>query len=204
MKVFLVLLILFFNINLLHAQEKFHAGIIAGMSTSQVAGDTYSGFNKAGIALGAFSKTTFTEKISAQFEILYIQKGSKHVPNIEKGNYDDYLLQLNYIEVPILIRAFYKNFIYEAGPSFGVLVKNKESNNTGDITGIRPFHKTETGINAGIGYPLSDSFEFNVRYSTSILPIRPHPSGTTYWFNLGQTNTVISFTLHYQINVSKT
>jgi hypothetical protein len=90
----LIVFILVFSISgtLLNAQQRFNAGIKAGVSTTQVSGDTYSGYNKAGLVGGAFVRGIMNEKWTGQFEIMYIQKGSRHNGNPDKG---DYIIKVN-------------------------------------------------------------------------------------------------------------
>ena len=54
------------------AQQRFNAGIKAGLSTSQVAGDNYSGFDKAGFA-GGFFGAGFSARAIAHFA--FFQRG---------------------------------------------------------------------------------------------------------------------------------
>ena len=86
------------------AQQRFKAGIKLGLSSSQVDGDTYAGYNKAGIDGGIFVNGKLSEKWTGQLEMMYIQKGSKHTGNQDKGDYSYYLLQFNYLEVPVLFQ----------------------------------------------------------------------------------------------------
>lgn len=175
------------------------AGLRAGLSTTQVAGDTYSGYNKAGFIGGGFVRAAFSEKWSGQFEIVYIQKGSKHNANPEKGNFDYYYLGLNYIEVPVLLQYHQKKFTYEAGSGFAYLLKEEEFFNFQELTGINPFNKSEININVGINFNIINNLDVNWRYSYSITPVRAHTSGATRWYNPGQMNNVIAFTLTYRL-----
>lgn len=86
------------------AQNKFRAGLRAGLSTSQVAGDTYGGFNQYGFDGGATLNGRVNDKWSAQFEILFVQKGSKFVGDAAKGDLRYYYMRLNYVEVPLLLQ----------------------------------------------------------------------------------------------------
>ena len=185
------------------AQQRFQAGLKVGLSTTQVAGDTYSGYNKVGFDGGAFVTGKLSEKWSAQFEIIYIQKGSKHNPNPDKGDFSFYLLQLDYIEVPVLLQYHQKKFTFEAGPGFGYLVKERETNDMGDITGIRPFYTTEASFNLGISYTIYKNWGINWKYCNSFLAIRKHASGVSAWYNPGQINNVLAFTLTYQFGNEK-
>src|SRR5688572_11278489 len=86
--------------------QQFKAGLLGGIVTSQVDGDTYAGYNKAGLFGGAFvSKRISPEsRWTALFEITYIQKGSRKVPHPDRGDYVDYKLKLDYAEVPLLLK----------------------------------------------------------------------------------------------------
>ena len=177
--------------------QSFGGGIIAGASTSQVAGDLLGGFNKIGFLAGAYTSLNVKENISFQFEITYIEKGSKN-PNIHKKNIAE--ITLSYVEVPISINLQQKeNLGVEVGilPAFLI---NAEMNDYFSEIEIDPaFEKYDFGVFAGINYHITDNIILNTRISNSIIPIRPHVSGATNRWNKGQYNTVLSFAIHYKI-----
>ena len=177
--------------------QSFGGGIIAGASTSQVAGDLLGGFNKIGFLTGAYTSLNVKENISFQFEITYIEKGSKN-PNIHKKNIAE--ITLSYVEVPISINLQQKeNLGVEVGilPAFLI---NAEMNDYFSEIEIGPaFEKYDFGVFAGINYHITDNIILNTRISNSIIPIRPHVSGATNGWNKGQYNTVLSFAIHYKI-----
>ena len=179
-----------------HAQS-FGGGLIAGVSTSQVAGDLLGGFNKIGLLAGAYTNLKVKETISLQFEITYIEKGSKN-PNIHKKNIAE--ITLSYVEVTISINLQQKENL---GVEIGILpafLINAEMNDYFSKIEISPsFEKYDFGIFAGINYHLTNKIILNTRISNSIIPIRPHVSGATNGWNKGQYNTVLSFAIHYKI-----
>lgn len=195
---FLLLLFLPF----ISSAQKFKAGLSAGISATQVSGDDLAGYNKAGVIFGAFTKRILSEKTAVEMEIIYIQKGSRKAARPDKGDMFFYLLNLNYVEVPVLFNYTKGKFTYEVGPSFGALVKSQVQNQEGFYPAghpqNRPFNRMETSINAGITYPIHERFDMNWRISNSILPIRKHLSGAVYRFNRGQYNTVLQFNLRYR------
>lgn len=201
--IFIFFLLLFIS-NGIDAQQRFKTGLKAGLSTSQVDGDTYTGYNKAGFVGGAFVNGQLNEKWTGKFEIIYIQKGSKHNANPEKGEIDYYYLGLNYMEVPVLFQYHQKKFTYEFGPGIAYLFKEKEYFNWQNLTGLNPLNKTEIGINLGISYTVFDNLDINWRYSYSITPIREHSFGARTWYNPGQMNNVLAFTLTYQFSGKNT
>jgi hypothetical protein len=83
-------------------EYKFNAGIIGGLSTSQVDGDQLAGYDKVGIKAGAFVNRKFSEHVSLQMELLFIQKGSRKPINTDDNSY--FIMRLNYIVVPLVFR----------------------------------------------------------------------------------------------------
>ena len=187
-----------------YGQNRFRAGIKAGIITSQVAGDTYSGFNKAGVEGGLFLTGLLNEKWNAQFEMLFIQKGSKHIGDYKNADYSFYLMKLNYIEVPILLQYSQKKFIFEIGPGFGYLINAKEYDYYGEITNaLTSFNKTEITANIGINYSLYKNLSITWRYTNSISSIRDFASGEKRWYNPGERNNVLSFSLIYKFGTNE-
>jgi hypothetical protein len=190
---------LLFSISI-KAQKRFVAGVKAGLSTSQVAGDTYGGFHKAGGAGGIFVTGMLNEKWTAQLEMIFIQKGSKYTGNPDIGDYSYYNLRLNYLEVPLLFQFHQKKFTFELGPSFGYLISSQEDYylNNGPAFNPYSFKNTEIGAGAGIEYRLIKNLFINWRYSNSILAIRKYTPATRTRYIPGQRNNVLAFTLTYR------
>src|SRR5688500_12498347 len=100
----LLFLFLFFFAANLSAQKTFHAGLLAGINGCQIHGDSYSGFDQAGIVGGAFVSTDPDEKVYFQMEMQYSRKGSRRNTQPERGDYDFFELRMDYVEVPLLCR----------------------------------------------------------------------------------------------------
>ena len=184
--------------------QSFGGGIIAGASTSQVAGDLLGGFNKIGILAGAYTNLKVKEILSFQFEISYITKGSRN-PNIYESNHPNYEkieITLSYIEMPLTINLQQKENL---GVEFGIIPAFNISAtlNSADAKNISvpnpQYKKYDLGVCAGINYHITDNIILNTRISNSIIPIRPHEDGLTHRLNKGQYNTVLSFAIHYKI-----
>jgi hypothetical protein len=173
--------------------QRFGGGLIAGLSATQVSGDNLGGFDKAGIGAGGFVNLKFSEKFSAQMELMFIQKGSK-------SNSNDsifYRMKLQYVEVPILIGYHYKKFIFDAGPSVGFLVSATEEDFYSVLKDQKPFNPIDLSVNIGITYPLLNRLYLNWRISNSVIPIREHASGATFRLNRGQYNSMLFFSFRY-------
>ena len=187
----------FFLISYSGTAQKFDAGIIVGVSPSQVDGDNLSGFNKVGIKAGGFVKRKFSDDWALQFELEYIQKGSRRPVNTDDNSY--YLLRLNYVEAPFMLSYFVnKKLSVEAGLSLGVLISYYEEDETG-IPYNSDFHKYDFLGNGGINYMLSEHLSVGVRFSYSLVPIRLYgDEAPYYYFNRNQFNNVLAFSLQYQ------
>jgi len=179
--------------------QSFGGGIIVGASTSQVAGDLLGGFNKIGLLAGAYTNLKIKENISSQFEITYIEKGSRN-PKLHEDDTPDEIT-LSYIEVPLSVNLQQKeNLGIEVGILPAFLINAEMNDYLSEIKEIDPaFTKYDFGIFAGINYHITDNIILNTRISNSIIPIRPHVSGATNGWNKGQYNTVLSFAIHYKI-----
>ncbi len=190
------LVFLFFG-SMLFGQQ-FNGGLLGGLSMSEISGDRLTGPNKAGVYAGGFVNTYISKKSSFQMELDFIQKGSRKNPDtLDNSNY--YLLRLSYIEMFLHYKwDFSELFTLEAGPSFGVLIKSYEEAD-GQILTEPPFNTGDLSLNVGLFFSLTQRWRFNVRYSNSILAVRPHASGQTYKWNQGQYNEVLSFTFHYKL-----
>lgn len=194
----LLIIVFVFSFQMLRAQN-FHAGVIAGISATQVAGDALSGFNKAGVIAGGFVNRSLSEGTSLQMEIFFIQKGSRMPVQPDNDN-KFYVMRLSYFDVPLLFQwQAIPKFNIEFGPSIGALVFSEEENERGVFTADPPFKKIDLSGNIGFSYPLTEKLFFNSRFSNSIIPIRYVAFGYQFLgFDPGQYNTVLAFTLHYQ------
>lgn len=193
-KVFLVLAMLFLFYG--SFAQRFKGGVFIGLSSTQVSGDQLSGFNKTGFLGGGQVSTSLGRNFELAMEIMYIQKGSRK--KAKNDNDSIYLMKLSYAEVPLMLSYTYKNRIkIEAGPSFGKLLSSSEQDQNGEIPRQIPFKDYELSVNAGLSYRLWQGLYVHSRIATSVIPIRPHASGATYYFNRGQYNTVLFFSIRY-------
>ena len=191
-------LLFLFSFLLVNGQQ-IRGGIIAGVSPSQVSGDRLSGFNKVGFTGGVLAKTSLSNKVDVEIELLYIQKGSRKPIDPDNNDYEQYLLELNYVEVPLIFQYYFnEKWTFDAGLSYGRLIMSRESDEYGEFPEIYPFKESEFSINGGINYFLFKNVVMNWRISNSIFPVRPHVSGAQFRLNRGQYNTVLMFLLKYE------
>ena len=71
---FLITLLICGLLSINSQAQNFGGGLIAGVSTSQVAGDMLGGFNKIGFLFGGYTNLGVKENMSLKYEINYIEK----------------------------------------------------------------------------------------------------------------------------------
>lgn len=186
--------------------QDFKAGAIAGATFAQVDGDTYGGFNKIGIVGGLYVSRLITEHWAGQLEIVYKQKGSRHIPDYERDNYALYKLNLDYLEAPLLAKYEINNFLLEAGVAMGTLINSLEEDQNGSVNSTIPFRNFELSSIAGVSYPVYKNILLNLRWSYGITRARKASAGVfdiqmpQYWLHgkLGQYNNTVSFSVCYE------
>ena len=167
----LFLLLIFLGIT--STAQQFHGGVIAGITGTQVAGDTYSGYKKAGIFAGGYVSLNLAEKSALHMELTYFQKGSRENPT-EKNGYQSYLLRLNYIEMPVLYQYIAGKFTIEAGPSAGFLMGYYEEVNEEVISDQQYYNKparVTLQINLGFSYFISNKIGVGLRTNNSLINV---------------------------------
>ncbi|MCO6499142.1 MAG: PorT family protein [Vicingus serpentipes] len=203
MKKIIVLIIILWSYSQLQAQF-FRTGLISGISGAQVEGDGFGGYKKLGFVVGGYAGFDLAEKWSTQFEIYYIGKGSRKNPHPDKGDYRYFKLNLNYIEIPVVLRYHYQKFRFEMGFYYGVLLNHYIEDEYGvRFTQNYPFKKGDFGGLIGVSYQLNEHFSCNLRSKNSIVPIRDFQNKDANigilnkLFNRGWYNVDLNFTLRY-------
>lgn len=107
-----------------HAQLGIKGGVNQAVLSGRVGEDaTYKTYFHAGI----FYEAKVLGPISIQPELLYSLQGSQLKGSaILNGRTTDYTTQLNYIQLPILVKVTLGPVYVEAGPQFGYLVSANE------------------------------------------------------------------------------
>ena len=181
--------------------QRFNGGAVIGLATSQVAGDSYSGFHKVGPAGGVFVNFQPTERSSFQMELMYIQKGSRKSADVVNEDYNSYLLRLNYIELPLLYQFHFNWFMLEAGPSVGFFMSGKEELDGSDQKKDN-FAAMTFQMNFGVVFTFAENFKFGIRTNNSLTNLRTEATGgdvrRIFPNNYGEFNDVILFTFAYE------
>lgn len=195
----LVLLILFIS-SVTKAQENYSWGFKEGITISQVTENMYKGFYKPGFTGGAFIKLRLSDNLNLGTEAVYTECGNIKRAKHKKGHFNNYFLQLNYVQVPLLFQLHFQAYGIELGSGYGFLLNVKEINVVDGIaySGSSAFNKGDVYFNAGFTYALSSRFGLNLRYINSINPIRTLVDTTDKSLKYEQKNNIFLLFLTYE------
>ncbi len=179
--------------------QQFHGGLTAGFAASQVAGDTYSGYNKAGLYGGGYVSLDVSERFTLQMELTYFQKGSRKNP--DSLDYSSYLFRVNYVELPLLVLYKINRFTVLAGPSAGFLVGYDEKIDYYPAYSDNPPASVTLQINAGIRFDFNDRWGADFRTNNSLFNIRKENRTGDVWrfWGYGQFNDVLVLSVFYKL-----
>lgn len=100
-RIYLIVLFLWSALSLVQAQPRFSAGLVAGLTASQIDGDNSAGYNKLGLQAGLRVLARLGERSAGSIEMLFAQRGSQSEFVRDQYNPNNFALTLNYVEVPI-------------------------------------------------------------------------------------------------------
>ena len=168
-------------------QQRFKAGLVFGGNLSQIDGDRYNGFDKGNLQFGLSGTAILSENAEIGVEFLYAGRGSK--VESDKGSAlerKDRLIDLRYMEVPILFRYRHKgeapSSLIEVGFSFGRIIRSRvtEPETPGDGIAFRDFepyfNNNEFSLLAGYGYQASRHLNFKMRFGFALTEFYSNPA----------------------------
>ena len=162
----------------------FYGGVIAGMNFSQVDGDAYAGYHKAGFNVGGIVYTRFTERLAGSLEILFSQKGARGTQTQQIGRTDTFLtgyrINLNYAEIPVMLNYFdRRRSHFGAGLSYSQLINGEEliqvqkgANGYDLDASAYKFRKGDLNFVMAGNLHLTKGLFLNAKFQYSLLPIR--------------------------------
>jgi len=195
----LQIFILLFFVSATGFAQKFHGGLSLGLVASQVAGDTYSGYNKAGIYGGAYVSFDFGQRSALQLELTYFQKGSRENPD-SLNNFTSYIFRANYVELPLFYQYKVNRFTVEIGPSAGFLLGYSEEMDQLPVN-LNPPALITIQINLGIRYDINNSWGVDFRTNNSLLNIRKNNVTGDIWrlVDYGQYHDALVLSVFYKL-----
>jgi hypothetical protein len=168
-KIIICFLPMFFTLSAV--AQQFNGGVMLGGAATTVAGDRYGGFNKAGLYGGAFVNLSVGEFSYLQLELAFFQKGARNKENPDVPDLNQYLLRLNYVELPLVYQYRIAHIRFEAGVSFDFLMHHYEEVNYQPIETDVWKGMTLNSI-FGVKYDLSERTTLSLRTVNSINSIR--------------------------------
>jgi hypothetical protein len=208
MKIWLLLIAGIFGGTGFGNAQVFHGGLLAGFTATQVDGDTYGGYNKAGFQGGVFVNARLSDLFHAQLEIKYTGKGAKKP--VTSSDPAVYNLTLHYIDIPVSVNVRVKQIgSAELGlvPAYLFSASGEDSGGQLPSDYLVTFNKFDLSFMMGINIRLIEKLRLNLRYTYSLLSIRPekYENGYYTWFgNLfgpktGQYNNCLMAGLYWQL-----
>ncbi len=181
-----------FCVGHLQAQQRFKAGVIAGVTAAQIDGDVSAGYHKIGLQGGLRGIVILKEKQDASVEILFTQRGCRNQP--KDFFHEQFNTTLNYIEVPV--QWHYKDWLvgddsdapdfYRVNVNAGLMYshllsyKDKYPENGGIDAALPDLNKESFGWMLGASFFASRHIGFNFRMHRFFTKLyKPRP-GTHY------------------------
>ncbi len=181
--------------------QKFEGGVMLGLVGSQVAGDLYSGYNKAGVNAGGWISLKASPKSVFRMELAYIQKGSRENPDAEKNQFSTYIMRLGYVELPVLYRYIYNDRIeLETGLGMNFLIHQSEERDGMGTTGS-PFSGQNLCFLAGISVNINERIKIGIRTDNSLFSIRKNRVSGDVWriWDHGQFSDALVLSAYYKL-----
>jgi len=208
MKAGIFLLLMISGVAGIMQAQPFEGGIMAGFVASQVDGDSYAGYDKAGLMGGVFISTKLTKVIGAQLEIHYTGKGARKP--VSSDDPEVYKLSLHYLDIPVLISFNVKQLVtFELGLVPGYLFAKGGEDDGGKLPDefLVSYKKFDLATLAGIRFNVVEKLAVSFRYCYSIVSIRDGDSGAAYYswmgnlfgYSTGDFNNYLTLGIYYKI-----
>lgn len=141
------------------------AGLTAANMKASGGGTSFTYDTKMGFYLGALAEIGISENFAVQPELYYAIMGAKF-----KGEGSE-KLNLNYINLPVLLKYKSQGFSAILGPQIGYLVSAKDKYDGGNDDVKDEFKSTEISALIGAGYTLTNGLGFDARYQLGLSDI---------------------------------
>ena len=153
--------------------QEFFGGLILGGTTSQIGGDNRGGYHKVGIVGGAFAGLDISKDLDIQMELKYIQKGSRSTDFENNPVFDPFLIQLNYVDLPIVFgynlnkvninNVNLKWLKFEFGLSLDVLINARQEIQGMTIPASNPWNRLVVNTVLGVRVSVAENIEIGLR-----------------------------------------
>lgn len=151
--------------------QRFSLDVLGGITSSQISGDGFWGFNQFGGIAGAEVNYEINEKWSTSLGLQFNQKGARTYQSKETSII--YKLRVNYVEMPLLISYHFTHVYARAGVYLGVKTNQKERTSFGSVVPVRLFKPFDFGVQLGLGYKFTPHWQLELCFQNSVIPVRP-------------------------------
>jgi|GEM_PF-2689027 len=164
-------MILFFSFLYRPAQAQMGGGILGGVTSSQIDGDSWGGYNFWGHQVGGFVEYSFSEKVGLQLEISQSRRGSREA-GIGR-------VALSFIDVPVLFRMKRelngREVAGELGLSGNLLLSGKTGLKPFDFDQTENFRRFSSELHLGAAYYFSPNLGFYGRWTIGLSNLHSDP-----------------------------
>jgi len=183
------------------AGQGFNAGLIGGVTASQVDGDQYSGFKKLGITAGVFVNREIDHDIYWQMEIRYETRGAYETEENNSALVGFYKSVYRIVEVPLSVHYLFNGQVQpELGIAPEVLVgyASFDGNGRTDPALDPDNYRFGLSVFAGIWYWFIPTTGIGLRYTYSAVPFREPNQGTLPLRYRGYFHNVLSLNMAFK------
>jgi len=196
MKKFLIIMMIsFFGLTIVGAQNNVEFGIKAGVNLSTISGDDAESFSsRTAFHVGFVSEFVISESFSFQPELVYSAQGSDWSEDFVSESFEG-TYKVDYLNVPLMAKFYVaEGFSLEAGPQVGLLLSAKAEGDFADDD-LKDYLKgIDYGVNFGLGYKLEGGLNFDARYN---LGLSDANDDTEFLGDSTYKNGVIQFSVGY-------
>lgn len=171
----LVIMISFMTIENVSGQ-RFKGAAIVGVNLTQIDGDLRIGYNKIGLNIGGRVTTILTDRWSFSTELLFSQQGSRRSANEFQPGLD--VVQLNFLEVPVLLHFRDWKLDFNAGFSYNRLFSYEVTDTDGsNVTDLKSYRDNAIGLVVGVSYISGDHWAYDARWTYNITDLNAETGG---------------------------
>lgn len=156
-----------------NAQATFGLKAGANFSNLKSTGDESESLDtKVGLNIGALANIPVSSMFSVQPELVFSMEGAK-----DEAEGEDYKLNLNYLNVPVLLQYNASGFIAETGPQVGFLMGAEAKIDDLDVDVKDQFETINLSWAIGLGYKMPSGFGVNARYNLGLSNLAKEAEG---------------------------
>ena len=178
--------------------QTLNAGIFAGINASQVAGDSYTGFNKLGLNAGFFMNQLIEYDIYWQAELRFGTRGVYQGPTDNSQTL--YKSAYYILEVPLSVHYLYdERIMVELGTSPELLLGTRFWDEYGlmDSSTYPENRRFGLSVFGGVGFWFNDKIMAGLRYTNSAIPFRDPEEWNNAQYR-GYFHNVFSLSVNYR------